>query len=321
MNILITGIHGFVGNNLVTGLKNKHSIYGLDINSIQKTGVIKTFGWNEHGEIPSIDVIIHLAGKAHDTKNQSKAEEYFDINLGLTQKIVDYFLKSTATKFIFFSTVKAVADSVDEILTEVAIPSPQGPYGESKQAAEQYIISKFQTYCSELRTPNSELKKVYILRPCMIHGPGNKGNLNLLYKVVKKGIPWPLGAYENNRSMVSIDNLTWIIQQLIEKDIEPGIYNIADDEVISTNEIIQLMANSLDKKPRIWSFPKGMINGTASIGNLLHLPLNQERLKKLTESYVVSNKKIKRALSIEKLPITASEGLIKTFNSFKSPSL
>lgn len=318
MNILISGIHGFVGSNLVSELKNKHSLFGLDITSLHKNGIIKTYNWSELREIPSIDIIIHLAGKAHDTKNQLKAEEYFNINLGLTQKIFDYFLQSTATKFIFFSTVKAAADTVDEILTEDAILSPKGPYGESKQAAEQYILSRN----SQLVTRNSQPnKKVYILRPCMIHGPGNKGNLNLLYKVVKKGLPWPLGAYENKRSMVSIDNLTWIIQQLIEKDVEPGIYHIADDEVVSTNEIIQLMANSLDKKPRIWSFPKKMINGMASIGNLLLLPLNQERLKKLTESYVVSNKKIKRALSIEKLPVTASEGLIKTFNSFKSPSL
>ncbi len=68
MSILITGIHGFVGNNLVNALKTQHKIYGLDIVSPQKDGVIKTFGWNELEQIPSVDVIIHLAGKAHDTK-------------------------------------------------------------------------------------------------------------------------------------------------------------------------------------------------------------------------------------------------------------
>jgi nucleoside-diphosphate-sugar epimerase len=68
MNILITGIHGFVGSNLVVALKNHHTIYGLDIVSPQKDGVIKTFGWNELKDIPLLDCIIHLAGKAHDTK-------------------------------------------------------------------------------------------------------------------------------------------------------------------------------------------------------------------------------------------------------------
>ena len=85
MNILITGIHGFVGSNLVAALKTKHIIYGLDIVSPSKDGVVKTFGWNELNDIPLIDCVIHLAGKAHDTKNQNNAQAYFDINTGLTQ--------------------------------------------------------------------------------------------------------------------------------------------------------------------------------------------------------------------------------------------
>jgi nucleoside-diphosphate-sugar epimerase len=87
MNILITGIHGFVGNNLVTALKMQHSIYGLDIVSPAKEGVIETFSWSEFSSLLQVDVIIHLAGKAHDTKNQTNAQVYFDINTGLTQKI------------------------------------------------------------------------------------------------------------------------------------------------------------------------------------------------------------------------------------------
>ncbi|WP_281962392.1 NAD-dependent epimerase/dehydratase family protein, partial [Bacteroides nordii] len=147
MNILVTGIHGFVGSNLVNALKYNHILYGLDIISPAKEGVIKTFLWKDiesadsiH-ELPHFDAIIHLAGKAHDTKNQSAAQIYFDINTGLTQKIFDFFLQSSAKKFIFFSSVKAAADSVvGDILTEDVIPTPVGPYGESKIKAEEYII-------------------------------------------------------------------------------------------------------------------------------------------------------------------------------------
>lgn len=98
MNILITGVHGFVGSNLVKALSSENTIYGLDIVAPQKEGVVKTYSWNDlgQGNIPEVDAIIHLAGKAHDTKNQSKAQVYFDINTGLTQKIYDYFLKSSA---------------------------------------------------------------------------------------------------------------------------------------------------------------------------------------------------------------------------------
>ena len=340
MNILITGIHGFVGSNLVMALKSRHTLYGLDIVATEKDGVIKTFSWEDikpesfsFQNFSKLDAIIHLAGKAHDTKNQSAAQSYFDINTGLTQKIFDFFLQSSAKKFIFFSSVKAAADSVvGDILTEDVIPTPVGPYGESKIKAEEYIINKLtvdngqltvtmqhdSAANCQLSTVHCQLnKQVYILRPCMIHGPGNKGNLNLLYNVVKKGIPWPLGAFENRRSFTSIDNLCYVVEGLLTKDVPGGIYHMGDDEAMSTNELIATMCEVMGKKPHIWKMNKGLMEGCAGIGTLLHLPLNTERLRKLTENYVVSNDKIKRALGIDKMPVTAKEGLIKTIKSFE----
>jgi nucleoside-diphosphate-sugar epimerase len=353
MNILITGIHGFVGSNLVTALKGQHILYGLDIVSPQKDGVVQTFAWNELQNLPPIDLVIHLAGKAHDTKNQTETQVYFDINTGLTKQVFDWFLTTDAQKFIFFSSVKAAADSVgDEILTEAVVPTPKGPYGESKLAAEQYLMAgdcfashamagdcfashamagdcftsfamTGDCFASLAMTPRFARndrrceKKVYILRPSMIHGPGNKGNLNLLYNVVKKGIPWPLGAFENRRSFTSVDNLCFVITQLVEKDIPAGIYNMADDESLSTNELIRQIALSQNRKAGIWKIPRKLIRLLANIGGTLHLPLNSERLRKLTESYVVSNQKIKQALNIRKMPVTAGEGFRKTFESFK----
>lgn len=318
MKILITGIHGFVGSNLVIALKEHHTLYGLDIVSPLKEGVEKTFSWNdlEEGNIPEIDAIIHLAGKAHDTKNQSKAQVYFDINTGLTQKIYDFFLRSTARKFIFFSSVKAAADSVlGDVLTEEVVPAPVGPYGESKIKAEEYILRN-----EERRMKSDECggKQVYILRPCMIHGPGNKGNLNLLYGVVSKGIPWPLGAFGNKRTFTSIDNLCFVVEGMLTKDVESGIYHMADDEALSTNELIEVMCEAMGKKAHIWRINRKLMEGIAEVGTVLHLPLNRERLGKLTENYVVSNAKIKRALGIERMPVRAKEGLIKTVHSFLS---
>ena len=317
MNILITGICGFVGTNLIKVLKKVHTIYGLDIIDVEKQMDIKRFSWTEFEPsafplqtLPKFDVIIHLAGKAHDTKKQSAAQSYFDINTGLTQKIFDFFLESSAKKFIFFSSVKAAADSVvGDVLTEDVIPTPVGPYGESKIQAEEYIKKHF--------TFSNTDKQVYILRPCMIHGPGNKGNLNLLYNVVKKGIPWPLGDFENRRSFTSIDNLCYVIEGLLTKEVPTGIYHMGDDEALSTNELIAIMCEAMGKQPHIWKMNKGFMEGCAGLGTLLHLPLNTERLRKLTENYVVSNAKIKAALGIDKMPVTAKEGLIKTIRSFE----
>lgn len=307
MKILITGIHGFVGSNLVGALKENHTIYGLDIISPNKEGVSYTYGWDDLdiGIVPHVDAIIHLAGKAHDTKNQADAEVYFKVNTGLTQKIFDYFLQSKARKFIFFSTAKAAADKVEGVLTEDVVPAPVGPYGESKIKAEEYILSHL----------NPE-KQVYIMRPCMIHGPGNKGNLNLLYNMVKKGIPWPLGAYENRRTFTSIDNVSFVISGLLTHEVPSGIYNMGDDEALSTNELIEIICSSLGKKAHIWRLPKGLMNGLAKAGGWLHLPLNPERLRKLTENYVSSNAKIKAALGIERMPVRAKDGLRKTLSSF-----
>lgn len=310
--ILITGVNGFVGTNFTNSWSKNHKLFGLDIRQPEKVGVERTFSWNELGKIPPVDAIVHLAGKAHDTKNRSEAAEYFAVNTGLTQKIFDYLLQSEAQTFIFFSSVKAAADSVQgEVLTEEVIPAPVGPYGESKIRAEKYLQSK-------MVLANNQEKRVFILRPCMIHGPGNKGNLNLLYSVVSKGIPWPLGAFDNKRSFCSIDNIAFIVEQLIVRDgIPSGIYQVCDDEPLSTNELIRLISESVGKKSYIWKLPKGLMNAAASVGGALKLPLNKERLRKLTENYVVSNQKIKSALGIEKMPVSAEEGMRKTLESFR----
>ena len=324
MKILITGIHGFVGSNLIAALFEHHTLYGLDIISPEKKGVVRTFSWKDiettsfpMQRLPRFDAIIHLAGKAHDTKNQSASQVYFDINTGLTQKIFDFFLESSVKKFIFFSSVKAAADSVvGDMLTEDVIPTPVGPYGESKIAAEEYILSKLRSEHGELKVTMQRDKQVYILRPCMIHGPGNKGNLNLLYNVVKKGIPWPLGDFENKRSFTSIDNLCYVVEGLLTKDVASGIYHMGDDEALSTNELIALMCEAMGKEPHIWKMNRKMMEGCAGLGTLLHLPLNTERLRKLTENYVVSNEKIKSALGIDRMPVRAADGIMKTIRSF-----
>ena len=309
MKILITGIHGFVGSNLVSYLAPTNEIYGVDIIAPHKKGIEKTYSWEDLDDdiVPEVDAIVHLAGKAHDTKNQSAAEVYFKVNTGLTKKIFDYFMAhGSIKKFVFFSTAKAAADRVEGVLTEDVAPAPIGPYGESKIAAEKYI--------QEHRTSE---KQVYIFRPCMIHGPGNKGNLNLLYNVVKKGIPWPLGAFENRRTFTSVENICFAVNGVLTKDVPSGIYNMGDDEALSTNELIKEICKSLGKKAHIFNLPKSLMTGIAKFGGILHPPLNPDRLQKLTENYVSSNEKIKKALGVDKMPVDARTGLQRTLKSFK----
>ena len=296
MRVLVTGVSGFVGYNLYSYLESSYNVESLSAR----------FVINQSFKV-STDAIIHLSGKSHDLKKVSQPQEYYEANFELTKQLFDSFLQSNASIFIFMSTVKAVADVAEGIITEETIPNPKTHYGISKLQAENYILNQ--------KIPGG--KRVYFLRPCMIHGPGNKGNLNLLYKIVSKNIPWPLGSFDNKRSFCSIDNLLFVIKELIEReDIASGIYNIADDESLSTNELISLIAKSLNSKPNVWKIPKGIIERLAKLGDVLHLPLNIERLQKLTDSYVVSNQKIKNAIG-KPLPVSSREGLLKTFKSFK----
>lgn len=299
--ILITGITGFVGQNLSVYLADDFDVKGITRKGYNEL----TYEAFLEGSTP-YDVMIHLAGKAHDLKKTSNDNEYYEVNFELTKKLYNQFLQSEAKQFIYISSVKAVVDSIDGILTEDAISNPVSVYGKSKRMAEDYILANL-----------PETKKVYILRPCMIHGPLNKGNLNLLFGLVQKGFPWPLGAFNNQRSFLSVENLCFVIKELlIQETILSGVYNIADDDSISTNELVTLISKSQNKKVRILSLPKNMIVSIAKAGDFLRLPLNLERLHKLTESFVVCNLKIKQAIN-KPFPVSAKDGLLKTFTSFK----
>lgn len=283
MTILMAGSHGFVGTNLIESYESIYNIIRWDA--------------RDDKPLPECDAVIHLAGLAHDTKHTIEAEKYFEVNTELTKRIYDRFLKLKAKKFIFFSSIKAKdADTA---------------YAKSKKTAEDYILShKDITDNTEIQT-----KKVYILRPCMIHGNGNKGNLNLLVKWVRKGWPWPLAAFGNKRSFASMGNVAFLVSELLTKDVESGIYNICDDEAVSTNELIELICDCMGKKAHLWRIPKGLMMIIAKIGDALHLPLNTERMEKLTENHIVSNREIKLALDVDRLPIEAKEGLRQSIMS------
>jgi len=290
-SIFLTGSTGFVGKYVQTYFRKKYLFL-----KYEKETIINI----------SQDIILHLAGKAHDLKNISNIQEYYTVNTDFTKILYNKFLDSDARIFITISSVKAVADELDYELTEAYIPKPVTHYGKSKLLAEQFILGK--------EIPKG--KRVYILRPCMIHGLGNKGNLNLLFNIVSKGFPWPLGSFDNRRSFCSIDNLCFIIKEIIENEkIPSGVYNVSDDEPLSTNKIIELISKSLNRKVIIWNIPQFIIMKIAKIGDLLKLPLNSERLHKLTKSYIVSNSKIKNAIN-KPLPYTSINGMKKTLESF-----
>ena len=284
MKFLITGAYGFVGTNLCKYLAEKgHECLALDIPAAKRDDVpyVSFYTWDELDKLPVVDAVVHLAGKAHDLKKVASEQSYFDINVGLTEKI---FAAAKTTRFIYFSSSKADANG--------------NAYGRSKLAAEQFLNGR-----------------AIDLRPAMIHGPGNKGNLNLLWGIARRGLPWPLAAFENKRSFTSIANICAAVEALCERG-ENGIYPIADDEMISTNRLIELIAETCGKRAKLWRVPKGVMRMVAKIGDVLHLPLNTERIVKLTEDSFVNNSHLKSQLGWNRMPIRAEEGLRRTLRSF-----
>ena len=295
--ILLFGSNGFLGSHLQSKLEGE--VIGVNIRQNY---------WQEN--IPDdANVFINCIGKAHDHKGTATEHDFYYANYEVAKVLFEEFLKSNAHLFIHISSIAAIEENErKEVLTEDTVGHPQSHYGKSKKAAEEYLLKK-----------NIPLgKKLVILRPTMIHGEGDKGNLTLLYKIISKGIPYPLGAFKNSRTFVSVDNVAFLMNEIIKKykEMESGVYHITDDEPLSTQKIIEIIGTAKGKKPLIISPPKFLINSLAKMGDMVSLPINSKRLKKMTSNLIVSNQKIKTALNIDSLPITAEEGMKKTIESF-----
>lgn len=304
--IVLTGATGFIGENILEYFKESKCEF-FKISRFPKNDEL---GYKELEEKlwDKSNICIHLAGNNHHVKRKIKAQEYFKVNTELTKQLFDQFLESTCDTFIYMSSVKAVADTVYGVLTEETNPNPQTIYGLSKLKAEEYLLSK--------ALPKG--KKLFVLRPCMIHGPGNKGNLNVLFNFVSKGVPYPLGAYSNKRSFLSIENLCFVINELMNnKTIPSGLYNVSDNKPLSTIDLVKLIGKVVNKPSKIIKTPKFLVRLLAKFGDFFPLPINSERLNKLTENYVVSNAKIKKAIN-KNFPVSVENGVLNTIKWFQT---
>lgn len=298
--ILIYGTSGFIGKNLLSSLGSNCTVTSSSLRDLTNLD-----------KIHQSDIIINLVGKAHDHKGEATERDFDYANYELVKELYTAFIKSDASMFIHISSIAALEENgSNSALTEEMDCNPISWYGQSKRKAEEYLFSQ----------DIPEGKKVIILRPTMVHGPGDKGNLTLLYKLISKGLPYPLANFDNQRSFLSIDNFNFIIKEIIDKSekIDSGIYHICDDETLATSSIISVISKVTEKKIFNFSLPKGIVKGVAKIGDMLPIPLNSKRLGKMTANLIVSNEKIKKALGIDKLPISAEEGLEKTIRSFGS---
>lgn len=302
MALLIIGGTGFIGRNLESYFrKRKCTVASLSLRSEN---------WQSDLKSSNSNAIINLVGKAHDHKGTATEKDYHHVNVELAKKIFFAFLESSASLLVHISSLAAIEEFESNVpLEESDNCHPASWYGQSKREAEEWLLKQ--------KLPKE--KKLIIIRPPMVHGPGDKGNLNLLFNLISKGIPYPLASFNNKRSFISIDNFSFFIKKIIENQemLNSGIYHISDDESLSTNDIIQIIRKVTGRNTPNLKLPKFLMKSIARAGDFLPIPLNSKRLKKMTCNLLVSNKKIKHCLKIDRLPTTAYEGIEYTIRSFQ----
>ncbi|WP_191277406.1 glycosyltransferase [Nocardioides flavus (ex Wang et al. 2016)] len=280
---VVTGATGFVGRSIVPILRAR----GHRVITVGRRGCDLDHAALAGAAIPVGACFVHLAGKAHDLRDDTLVAEYDEVNVDLTVEVWNLARRHRAARFVFMSSIKAVIDHSNGPITEEVEPSPQTPYGASKLRAERAVAALAEQ-------PDSP--ELTILRPCLIYGPEVKGNLRLLQSLVRLRIPYPLGAFQNSRSVLSIRNLAHVVELAGVGALPAGLYNVADDEPLSTVDIVRSMGAAAGRRPLVLRVPRGLVRLGATVGTMVGGPLTLERLEKMTESLVVDTSRLRRAL-------------------------
>lgn len=306
--ILLTGASGFVGQNIINELPNaRFVVFEHRSKVLDSDRIIHRISSFEE-DIPTCEIWINLAGKAHDLSRVQSDEAYVEANVAFTQRVFAAFQQQKGAKlFIQLSSVKAIADDPAAPINEDSQENPKTIYGKTKLQADRFLQE------ASVEIP----KRVIILRPAMIYGPGNKGNLNALFSYCKSGLPYVLARFNGQRSYLSISNMLHIVEQCIhDESISSGVYCASDRETVRTNDLVQWIYDVLGLKPRMIAVPRFLVRVVARAGDYLPIPINSDTLKKIGTDYVVDSQKIQNLLK-SPLPIASQEGLKNTLRHFK----
>lgn len=302
--VLVTGATGFVAGHLLAALSHQ----GWRVRGSSRcpdraiahcsdwvvTGDLD--GQTDWGEaLQGVDAVVHLAGRAHilhDTDDNPEAT-FQRINTAGTVHLAQQALDAGVQHFVFISSIGAMTTLSDRPLTEESPCKPDTPYGRSKWAAEQQLITLTQ----------GTAMAYTILRPTLIYGPGNPGNMERLIKLVQSGLPLPLGGIQNSRSLLYVGTLVEaIIQCLSHPQARNRTFVISDPEAVSTSELIGKIAHYLGRSNRLFPVPGWVLRGGGRVGDWLEqgigrsLPLNTNTVERLLGSLVVDSQAIRQAL-------------------------
>ncbi len=323
-NILVTGATGFIASHLVPVLaqnwhiraalrqETKGDNFSKSITTITVGEIDGETNW--HQSLEGIDTVIHLAGRAHilAEKVANPEQEFLRVNTFGTANLVKQSLAMGVKHFIFISSIGAMASLNEQILRENSPCQPDTPYGHSKLLAEKALIEE---------TKNSNMTWT-IIRPPLVYGPGNPGNMERLIKLINLGLPLPFAAINNRRSLVFVENLVDALVSVLRYPHKAAnqIFLISDGQDVSTSELIDKISQLKNKPIKQLPVPPNLLTilgkGGDYVENMLHrqMPINSTTVERLVGSLFVDIRYIQNTL-LWHPPYTIDQGLEKTLSS------
>ena len=257
MKVLVTGANGFIGRAVCRDLQQKHhEVLPVVRHACSLPNAVMVKDENDpkwDSLLEGCQTVIHLAGRAHVAYDNSPDTRalYISENVELTLNLARKAAKQGVKRFVFVSSIKVNGEQTigSHAFSEEDTPNPQDLYAESKLLAERGLIEIAATCDLE----------VVIIRPPLVYGPGVKGNFLALIRLIKKGIPLPLGGIPNQRSLIALDNLSNFICLCADSSLSPKarnqIFLVSDGQTISTSELIQKIAQAYELKLRLIPLP------------------------------------------------------------------
>ena len=254
-NLLITGANGFVGRALISklALETNHFVrasvrkkiiqFPSQIEVLENMDASSNTNWTD--ALRDIDVVVHLFARVHvmDDKVADPLLEFRNINVNATIALANAAAKQGIKRFVFLSSVKVNGESTfHKPFSESDLPHPQDAYAISKWEAEEALrkISK------------DTGMEVVIIRSPLVYGPNVKANFLKMMQYIKRGIPLPLGAIQNKRSLIGVDNLVdFITTTISHPKAAHQSFLISDDEDISTTDLLRRIGKHIGKPARL----------------------------------------------------------------------
>lgn len=301
--VFITGATGFVGKALCQHFLH-NDLYLIKV-AVRKAGILPDHipyvvqSFSEQTDwltnLRDVDVVIHLAGRSHvmHETEENPYDAYAAVNIEMTKALVEAAAQAGVKRFIYMSTTKVNGEfTTDKPFTEEDQPNPFDDYAKTKTIAERLI----KNVCA------SANMDYVIIRPPLIYGPNVKANFKSLIAFSLKKWPLPLGAVNNKRSLVYLDNLNDFVQLCVDHpNARNEIFFVADDEVLSTKELIQAISATENKSSWLIAIPIPILKS-------LFMLINRSLFTKLCANFQVDTTKAKRLLGW-KPPFSVYEGL------------